>query len=207
MPNTVDEYLLDGCGRCALGGTPECKIHNWTNILKELRRIVLDCELTEEIKWGVPCYSHNGANVTIVSALKGYAVLSFFKGSLLQDEAQLMDKPGENTQSARVIKFTDLNKVLQLEQTLKEYLFEAIEVENAGLKVDFKEKREIEYPEELAEKFAEQPKLQEAFEALTPGRQRGYILHFNQPKQSKTRISRIEKCVPKIMEGKGFHDR
>ncbi|MCB0431327.1 MAG: YdeI/OmpD-associated family protein [Flavobacteriales bacterium] len=201
----VDAYLAEGCGRCPLGGTADCKVHTWPGELKLLRKIVLDCGLTEERKWGIPCYTFQQHNVAIVSAFKEYAALSFFKGALLQDEHKLLTMPGENTQSARVIRFTDVKQIAKLEPVLKAYIHEAIEVEKAGLKVDFKKEPEP-IPEELQNKFAENPDLTTAFYALTPGRQRGYILHFSQPKQSKTRESRIEKCMPKIMAGKGFYD-
>lgn len=206
MTTDVNTYLAEGCGRCALGGTPDCKVHSWTNELKLLRQVVLDCGLTEESKWGVPCYTYHGDNVAVISAFKNYACLSFFKGALLQDSHKILDKPGENTQSARIIKITSTKQAQALAPILKAYIFEAVEVEKAGLKVSF-EKAPEPIPEELASKFKEEPNLKAAFEALTPGRQRGYILHFSQPKQAKTRVSRIEKCIPKIMEGKGFHDR
>ncbi len=202
----VETYLLEGCGRCPLGGTPDCKVHAWSAELKYLRSIVLDCGLTETAKWGVPCYTYQNGNVAIVSALKGYAALSFFKGVLLKDPEGILEKPGENSQSDRLIKFTDVSQIASLESTLKEYIYEAIEVERLGLKVEFKKNPEP-MPEELEMKLEEDPQLKAAFYALTPGRQRGYIIHFSQPKQSKTRESRIEKCMPKIMEGKGFFDR
>lgn len=203
----IDQYLLEGCGRCSLYQTPDCKVHTWQYELKLLRNLVLDCGLTEEYKWSQPCYTHNGANVLIVAAFKDYAIISFFKGSLLQDKGKLLDSPGENSQAARQFRFTDTERIKALEDDIKAYIYEAIEIEKAGLKVDFKAKKELEYPEELESKFEEHPDLKAAFDALTPGRQRGYILHFAQPKQSTTRTSRIEKCMPKIFEGKGFHDR
>ncbi|WP_258102534.1 YdeI family protein [Marinoscillum sp. MHG1-6] len=206
-PTTVEDYLTNGCGRCNLGGTPQCKVHSWSAELKALKSIVINCGLIEEIKWDVPCYTYQGKNICIVSAFKEYASISFFKGALIQDASQLLEKPGENSQSARLIKFTDIKQIIEQESKLKAYLFEAIEIEKAGLTIDFKEKNELVYPEELENKFAENPDIKSAFEALTTGRQRGYILHFSQPKQSSTRESRIEKCIPKILEGKGFHDR
>lgn len=206
MNPQIDTYLTDGCGRCPLGGTPECKVHNWPNELRYLRSIVLECGLTEELKWGVPCYTYKNANIAIVSAFKDYSSLSFFKGALLKDEEGILVKPGENSQAARLFKFTDVGQIKAIEDTIKAYVYEAVEVEKAGLKIDFKQKDELEYPEELKEKLSSFPALSEAFEALTPGRKRGYIIHFTQPKQSKTRASRIEKCIPKIMEGKGFFD-
>lgn len=202
----VDPYFTEGCGRCPLGGTPECKVHAWTEELIQLRRIVLDCGLTEELKWSVPCYTFRRGNVAVVSAFKEYCSLSFFKGALLQDTEGILHKPGENTQSARLIKFTRVQDILDMEGTLKAYIHEAVEVEKAGLEMPFKKEPEP-MPEELEKKLAENPELKSAFEALTPGRQRGYILYFSQPKQSKTRGSRIEKCIPKILDGKGLHDR
>lgn len=206
MPKNVDEYLAEGCGRCALGGTPQCKVHNWPDALVELRRIVLECGLDEEIKWGVPCYTFQQKNIVIISAFKEYCSLSFFKGSLLADIHQLLEKPGENTQTARLIKFTEAKDVLSLEAILKAYIFEAVEVEKSGIKGEKGDGPREELVLELVEILEQNNALKEAWEALTPGRQRGYNLYFAQAKQSKTRISRIEKYIEKIMSGKGFHD-
>ena len=206
MTKDVETYLSDGCMRCKFGGTPQCKVNTWRSELVRLRAIVLDCGLTEESKWGVPCYTYKSSNILIVSAFKEYASLSFFKGVLLQDEKELLHSSGENSQSARYFKFTSSKQIVDLEESIKAYIFEAVEVEKAGLKVDFKQKDELIYPEELLQKFKENTKLETAFEALTPGRKRGYILHFTQPKQSKTRVSRIEKCSDKIMSGLGYFD-
>jgi uncharacterized protein YdeI (YjbR/CyaY-like superfamily) len=206
MKLKVDTYLRDGCGRCPLGGTPDCKVHNWPNELKQLRILVLDCGLTEELKWGVPCYTHQNKNILLVSAFKDYCAISFFKGSLLNDEHGLLVKPGENSQASRYIKFTDVQQIVKLEAVLKAYIFEAIEVEKAGLKVEFKKEPEP-LPEELEKILNEDPLLKSAFESLTPGRQRGYILYFSQPKKSDTRISRIKKYIPMILNGVGLHDK
>ncbi len=206
MNPQVDHYLLEGCGRCPLGGTPDCKVHNWTTELELLRGIVLDSGLTEELKWGVPCYTYRGKNILLLSAFKAHCAISFFKGALLDDPAGILEKPGENSQAGRLIKFTNTQQVVELEPHLKVLFKAAIEVEKAGLKVPFKKQPEP-IPEELQQKFAEDPVLKAAFAALTPGRQRGYILHFSQPKQSKTRISRIEKCISKILKGEGLHDK
>lgn len=206
-PSDVDAYLLAGCGRCPLGNTPQCKVHTWEKELAALRRLVLDTGLTEEIKWSVPCYTFQGSNILLVTAFKEYCALSFFKGALLQDTDGLLDKPGEHTQSARLIRFTDVRQIVELEPVLKAYVYEAVEVEKAGLKADFKEKTALEFPEELLKRLDEDPVLKAAFEALTPGRQRGYSLHFSAPKQAETRAARVEKCIPKILQGKGFHDR
>ena len=208
----VDEYLIDGCGRCSLGGTPDCKVHKWTAELELLRMIVLDCGLTEEVKWGVPCYTvsthadKQEKNVLIVSAFKEYCSISFFKGALLKDVKSILEKPGKNSQAARLIKFTNIEEIKKVEADLKTYIYEAIEVEKAGLRVKFKKNPEP-IPEELESKFEKDPVFKTAFEALTPGRQRGYILYFSAPKQSKTRESRIEKSVGKILNGEGLHDK
>lgn len=206
MNTSVESYFSDGCGRCPLGGTSRCKVHNWTEELKLLRSLIIDCGLEEESKWGVPTYTYHKNNVLILAAFNEYCSISFFKGALLSDDAKILEKPGKNTQAARLIKFTDVKEIPKLKSKIKAYIFEAIEVEKAGLKVEF-EKNPQPIPEELLNKFEENPKVKSAFERLTPGRQRGYILFFSAPKQSKTRISRIEKCIPKILSGIGLNDR
>jgi uncharacterized protein YdeI (YjbR/CyaY-like superfamily) len=202
----IDNYLAEGCGRCPLGGTPDCKVHSWQKEMILLRGILLDCGLIEELKWGVPCYTYKGNNILILAAFKDYCSISFFKGALLFDSHSILKKPGENSQAARLIQFTDIQTIRDMELTIKSYVFEAIEVEKAGLKVDFKEKTELQFPEELIQLLDQNPTLKIAFEALTPGRQRGYNLYFTAPKQSKTRWTRIEKCIPQILKGKGLHD-
>jgi uncharacterized protein YdeI (YjbR/CyaY-like superfamily) len=206
MNPLIDHYLEAGCGRCPLGGTSSCKVHSWTKELEKLRSIVLDCGLSEELKWGVPCYTFQGKNVLMVSAFKGYCALSFFKGALLNNSRKILTAPGKNSQSARVIRFTGLDEIVKLEQTLKALIFESIEVEKAGLKVEFKKNPEP-VPDELQKRLDEDSFFKSAFEGLSPGRQRGYILYFSQPKQSKTRFERIEKCIPKILNGEGLNDR
>ena len=206
MNHKVDLYLEEGCGRCTLYRTPQCKVHKWPEELKQLRRIVLECGLDEEYKWSQPCYMFQKSNILMVTAFKEYAALAFFKGALLADPNGILVAPGENSQSTRQVRFTNVNDIIEMESVLKAYIYEAIEVEKIGLKVNFKKKPES-IPEELQSKFNEIPELKSAFEALTPGRQRGYILHFSQPKQSTTRNSRIEKCMEKIFNGKGMNDR
>ncbi len=201
----IDLYIADGCGRCDFYATPKCKVRNWQIELETLRQIVLECGLTEELKWGVPCYTFNESNVAVVAAFKDYCSLSFFKGALLQDTNNLLDKPGESTQSARLIKFTNSEDIVAQEAVLKSYILQAIEVEKAGLKVNFNKNLEP-VPEELLQAFEAFPALKKAFYTLTAGRQRGYILFFSQPKQSNTRVSRIEKSMDKIMNGKGLND-
>lgn len=205
MNPEVDLYLEQGCGRCPLVGTPECKVHDWEEELKQLRLIILESGLTEEVKWSVPCYTYQGSNVLILSAFKNYCSVSFFKGSLLKDPRKVLLKPGKNSQAARLFKYTSVAQITDSEHILKDYIREAIEIEKSGEKVKFKKNPEP-VPEELQAKFDEDPALQEAFEALTPGRQRGYIIHFSGAKQSSTRQRRIEKYITKIKEGKGFHD-
>lgn len=183
------------------------KHKTWSAELTALRAILLDCGLTETIKWRQPCYTQDGGNVVILSAMKDAATLSFLKGALLKDAKGILEKPGENSQSARYLKFADIDAIKKRQRTVKAYLKEAIAIEKAGLKVDFKAKHELVYPDELIAKLDANAKLKAAFEALTPGRQRGYVMHFAGAKQSKTRASRIDKCTPAILAGKGLHDR
>ncbi|MGN6134377.1 MAG: YdeI/OmpD-associated family protein [Aureliella sp.] len=206
MNPKIDDYLAEGCGRCPLGGTPDCKVHAWQTELKLLRDLVLACGLTEELKWKMPCYTLDGRNIVMVSALKECAQISFFKGALLTDSAEILEKPGENSQAARVVRFTSSKAVRQASATLKKYIGQAIQIEQAGLKVDFQAKTELVLPDELSRKLDSLPALRAAWEALTPGRQRGYVLYFSSAKQSATRESRIDKCAPRILEGLGIHD-
>lgn len=182
------------------------ELTKWCPELVKLRGIIVSCGLHEELKWGVPVYTFRTANVLGINRLKDCCTLSFFKGALLNDAAGILLQPGENTQAGRWIKFTDVAEISGMEKLLKEYIHEAIEVEKAGLEVKYKETAAYEMPDELQAKFAEFPNFKAAFELLTPGRQRGYLLHFSGAKQSKTRISRIEKYLPRILDGKGIHD-
>jgi uncharacterized protein YdeI (YjbR/CyaY-like superfamily) len=182
------------------------KAKKWQRELKELRRIVLDCGLTEELKWYQPCYTFQNGNVLIISGFKEYCVLSFIKGALLKDAKGILVKPGENTQSARVIRFTKVQQIVEMEPILKAYIDEAIEVEKAGLKVKLKKITQHTISEELQHKFKAIPSLKTAFRALTPGRQRAYLLYFSAAKQSKTRESRVDKCMRQILNGKGLDD-
>ncbi len=202
----VDNYLADGCGRCSLYKTAQCKVHTWARELKALRKLLLATGLAEEVKWSQPCYTLDGSTVAMVSAFKDYAFISFFKGSLLKDPKKLLARPGENSQAARQLRFTDTQQIKSLEPVVKAYLHEAIDIEKAGLKVAFKKEPEP-ISEELQAAFKDDPALKKAFLALTPGRQRGYILHFNQAKQSQTRTARIEKQKKNILAGKGLNDR
>lgn len=206
MTRTVDAYFNEGCGRCALGNTPQCKVHAWVPLIKRLRTLVLDCGLTEESKWGVPCYTLHKKNILIVSAFKEYCALSFFKGALLTDVYQLLQKPGENSQEGMLIKFTTLKEMEQLEKILKAYVYEAIQIEEAGIKIPLKKTEDYPMPRELQDKLAHDAAYRAAFEVLTPGRQRGYIIHFSKAKNSETRKGLIEKFLPKILQGKGPHE-
>ncbi|WP_226527073.1 DUF1801 domain-containing protein [Metabacillus niabensis] len=178
---------------------------NWKEEFVKLREIVLGCELTEDFKWMHPCYTLNGKNIVLIHGFKDYCALLFHKGALLKDSEKILIQQTENVQSARQIRFTTLQEIVEMESTIKAYIQEAIEVEKAGLEVKV-EKKEIIIPEELQTKFDELPALKTAFEALTPGRQRAYILHFTQPKQAKTRESRIMKSIERILIGKGLND-
>lgn len=203
-PN-VDGYFISGCGRCSLFSTPKCKAIRHSNQLVELRRIVLNSELIEELKWKMPCYTINGHNVLMVTAFKEYTSINFFKGSVMADPYGLLVQPTENTQAGRQLRFTSPQQIISQEPIIREYIEEAIRAERSGIKIETR-KTDFNLPDELLQKFAENPQLKLAFEALTPGRQRGYFFFFSAPKQSATRVARIEKLTPKIMAGKGFDE-
>ena len=182
------------------------KAEKWQEEFEKLRMIILDCQLTEELKWGCPCYNFDKSNIVLIHGFKEYCALLFIKGTLLQDTHGLLIQQTENVQAGRQIRFSNVHEIIELEHILKAYVYEAIEVEKAGLVVSFKKNTEFIIPEELQHKFDEIPAMKTAFEALTPGRQRAYLLHFSEPKQSKTRDTRIEKWLPQIMNGKGLYD-
>ena len=192
MNPKVDEYLS--------------KVQKWQDEFYKLRTIVLDCGLTEELKWGNPCYTFQKSNIVLMHGFKEYCALLFFKGALLKDTNGILIRQTENVQAARQIRFTSVREIVKLEPILKTYIYEAIEVEKAGLKVKFKKTSEFTIPEEFQKKLDENHDLKAAFAALTPGRQRAYLFYFSQPKQSKTRFSRIEKYIQKILNGKGLND-
>jgi uncharacterized protein YdeI (YjbR/CyaY-like superfamily) len=183
------------------------KAKKWQEELEKLRMIILDCQLTEELKWGVPCYTFQKSNIVLIHVFKEYCALLFFKGALLNDANGILIKPGKNTQAGRQIRFTNVREIVEMETILKAYIYEAIEVEKAGLKVNFKKTTEFIIPEEFQNKLDEIPALKTAFDALTQGRQRAYILYFSALKQSKTRESRVEKCMQQILNGKGLNDQ
>lgn len=178
----------------------------WKEAFEKLRQVALDCGLTEELKWGQPCYTFQQRNIVIIHGFKAYCALLFFKGALLHDPEKILIQQTENVQAARQIRFTSVTEIIQLQSTLKAYIYEAIEVEKAGLEVPLKKTSEFQIPQEFSKKLNESTALKAAFEALTPGRQRAYLLHFASAKQAKTREARIEKSLPKILDGKGLDD-
>jgi uncharacterized protein YdeI (YjbR/CyaY-like superfamily) len=182
------------------------KATKWQEEIGKLRTIALDCGLTEELKWGVPCYTFEKGNLVLIHVFKEYCAFLFFKGALLNDSKGILVQQTENVQSARQVRFTNTREIVRLEKVLKTYIYEAIEVEKAGLKVKLKKSSEYKVPVEFKTKLDKKAGLKKAFEALTPGRQRAYLLYFSAPKQAKTRESRIEKYVPLILKGKGLSD-
>jgi uncharacterized protein YdeI (YjbR/CyaY-like superfamily) len=182
------------------------KATDWQKEFAELRRIILECDLVEELKWGQPCYQFEKSNIVLMHGFKDYCALLFLKGALLKDRKGILVQQTENVQSARQIRFTSVAQIKKMERTLKAYVYEAIEVDEAGLKVDLKKTEEYKMPEEFEKKLKQNRALKTAFEKLTPGRQRGYLLYFSQAKQSSTRESRVEKSMPQILEGKGLND-
>lgn len=192
MNPTVDHYLS--------------KPQRWQDEFKKLRMIILDSQLTEELKWGVPCYTFQKSNVVLIHGFKEYCALLFFKGVLLHDAYGILIQQTENVQSGRQIRFNNIQEIVEMESILKAYINEAVEVEKAGLKVNFKKTSEYIISEEFQHKLDEFPDLKTAFEALTQGRQRAYNFYFLEPKQSKTREARVEKCMQKILNGKGLND-
>lgn len=178
----------------------------WREEFELLRKIILDCHLTEELKWGKPCYTFQGGNVVLMHGFKEYCALLFIKGALLKDPQKILVQQTENVQAGRQIRFSNIHEIVAQEGILKDYIREATEVERAGLEVDFKRTTEYTIPEEFQSRLSGDPALKAAFEALTPGRQRAYIFYFSQPKQSKTREARVEKSLKQILSGKGLDD-
>ncbi len=204
--SSVDAYLLDGCGRCEHYQTPNCKVHLWTDALMALRALVLESGLAEEMKWGSPCYTLDGKNVLMIASFREYCCLSFFKGVLITDDNGLLQSPGPNSRHARLLKFTSVDEVTKHRESIVRLINQAVEVERSGQKVTTGDEPAA-LPAELEERLEGDAMLRDAFDALTPGRQRSYIIHISGAKQSETRERRVEQCVPKILIGKGFHDR
>lgn len=204
---TLSEFYNFGCGRCERGGTPQCKVNTWTEELQALRKIALSCGLEETLKWSFPCFTSEGKNIVLLGAFNEYCSLTFFSGSLLKDPQRLLVLPGENSRVGRLAKFTSLKEIKAHKSTLVTYIEEAKEIARQNLKRDVSGDDELTLPRELKEVLNAEPRLREAFFQLTPGRQRGYVIHFSQAKQSATRRARIEKYKSKILSGLGFHDR
>lgn len=192
-PNTTTDFFFD-------------KESPWQDAYRKLRTIILDCGLQEELKWGKPCYTWQGHNILLIHGFKEYCAILLMKGALLRDEAGILVQQTENVQSARQIRFTDTREITKQKATIKAYIFEAIEIEKAGLKVDMKKNTDLVYPDEFQKQLDKSAKLRKAFESLTPGRQRGYHLFFTSAKQAKTREARVEKAIPLILAGKGLED-
>jgi len=186
---------------------PAGKAGKWQKEFEKLRMILLDCKLTEELKWGWPCFTFQSSNIVLIHGFKEYCALLFFKGALLHDAHGILVQQTENVQAGRQIRFTNIQEIVEMEPIIKTYIFEAIEVEKSGLKVDFKKHAELKFSEEFQKKLDKNPALKTAFDALTPGRQRAYNIYFSEPKQSKTRESRVEKWIQQILNGKGLNDQ
>jgi uncharacterized protein YdeI (YjbR/CyaY-like superfamily) len=207
MIKNPDDYFIKGCGRCKYFATLECKVQSWKQVLNPLREIIGKSVLTEEAKWGVPCYTFEGRNILILSAFREYCSISFFKGALLSDPHGLLIAPTKNSHYDRSLRLTSTEGIEDLEPIILEYIDEAVEIETSGKTLPPKPVEDFEIAVEFQAMLDADPALQSAFDALTPGRQKGYLLHFSGAKQSKTRISRIEKCLPRIFDGIGLQDR
>ena len=206
MNSQVETILAEGCGRCKLVGTPQCRIIIRNEEMRALRNIALETGLDEEVKWGFPAYTFKKKNIFMLGSFKEHSTIMFFKGALLSDPEKLLVQPTENTNSSRQFRFSNAKEIGKLKKTILTYMFEAVELEKSGAKVEAKKTSDFNMPDELKQKFKELPELKLAFEKLTPGRQRGYLLHFSQAKQSATRLSRIEKNMEAIFNGKGLND-
>ncbi|MGE8432448.1 YdeI/OmpD-associated family protein [Chryseobacterium joostei] len=178
----------------------------WKEEFEKLRAIALSTELVEDLKWGCPCYTYEGKNIFLIHGFKDYCAILFFKGALMKDPDHILIRQSENVQAARQIRFTELQQIVDLEKNLQAYMFEAVEIEESGAKVEMKKTKEFEMPEEFQHQLDNDSILKEAFESLTSGRQRAYLLHFSSAKQPKTREARIEKCIPQILIRKGLND-
>jgi len=206
MPLTIKEYWKLGCGRCHLTNTPDCKIHSWSSGIKFLRKVVIEEGLEESIKWGSPAYSHLGKIIVLLSVLKDHFLISFPNGALLLDPDQLLTKPGENTQAGRVVRFFSLDEAKKKTKSLQELISQAKEISISGKSYSYNQEVP-KYTDELSEVFEKDPEFEKAFQNLTTGRQRGYILYFSQAKQSQTKMSRIAKSRNAILAGKGWNER
>ena len=205
IPN-VETYFDQGCGRCSKMATPLCRVRTWEKELQFLRSIILETGLVEELKWSHPCYTFKNKNIVMLGTTKAFCAISFFKGVLLEDKQKVLIAQTENTQATRQLQFTSTDQIKTLESTIKAYIFEAIEVEKSGAKIEYKESAAIAIPDEFQYFLDNDEVLKLAFEGLTPGRQKGYLLHFSEPKQSKTKTARAEIWIHHIKQGKGMND-
>lgn len=205
MTTDIQTYLSEGCGRCSLFATPDCKVIKWNKELRALRELAVSTGMTETMKWGTPVYMVGKTNTVMIFAFKGFAAINFLKGVLMHDDAKMLVPAGENSQSAMQWRFTGLDEIIEHQELIKAYLYEAIEIERAGLKVEKKEEALV-LPEELQAVLDEHPDVKAAFQKLTPGRQRSHVIFVSGAKQSATRKSRAEKNIPKILAGKGMND-
>lgn len=205
MQKDIEKYFSEGCGRCKLFQTPECKVHTWEDELALLRSIIKKSALSEEIKWGQPCYTLWGKNVLILSTFKDCSFISFFKGALIKDSLKLLEKAGPNSESGRLFKFRSVSEIEEHKSQIEDFIAQAIQIEESGKQIK-KSNNPLNIPSELLEAFDENSGLKEAFYSLTPGRQKGYIIYFTGAKQSETRKKRIEKYIDHILDGKGMMD-
>lgn len=202
----VDLFFIDGCGRCKLYKTVACKVHTWKLELQALRQIALNSGLTEELKWKQPCYTINGKNIIIISAFKESCIIGFMKGVLMKDTERILEMPGENSNSSKFIRFKNIDRIIELENTITEYIKEAIEIEQSGVKIISKKVEDYPMPEELNQEFKSDIAFKNAFYSLTPGRQKAYLIYYSSAKQSATKISRIQKTKEAIFNGKGMNE-
>lgn len=205
MQKDIEKYFSEGCGRCKLFQTPECKVHTWEDELALLRSIIKKSALSEEIKWGQPCYTLWGKNVLILSTFKDCSFISFFKGALIKDSLKLLEKAGPNSESGRLFKFRSVSEIEEHKSQIEDFIAQAIQIEESGKQIK-KSNNPLNIPSELLEAFDENSGLKEAFYSLTPGRQKGYIIYFTGAKQPETRKKRIEKYIDHILDGKGMMD-
>ena len=202
----VDLFFIDGCGRCKLYKTAACKVHTWKLELQALRQIALNSGLTEELKWKQPCYTFNGKNIIIISAFKKSCIIGFMKGTLMEDTKGILEMPGENSNSSRFIRFKNIERVLELQETILDYIKEALEIEKSGKKIISKKVEEYPIPDELYNEFESDVAFKNAFKSLTPGRQKSYLIFYSAAKHSATRTSRILKSKEAIFNGKGMNE-
>lgn len=206
MTTEADVYFKDGCGRCDKGATDDCKARTWAKVLAALRKIILTTELEEDCKWGQPIYTLNGKNLLLLSAFNAHVRIAFFNGALLKDPENVLQLPGPNSHVSRDMRFETVKEVTSQKQFILDYIAEAIANEKAGKRVPKKSVDDYDMPEELIQALDEDPAFAEAFDALTPGRKKSYIIHIGGAKQAKTRASRVEKCMPKVYAGLGFNE-